>query len=241
VDSSSTTITSPISFCRATDSTALAIDSSSFLAGIIAETKFLRAAPRPGWEAIRFRFADGLIIKRVESSLKRNLKSGIVLTFIAALLILFAMPEYRQGEASLRGRREIDFQFTADGQPRRLSELRGNVVVLNFWATWCPPCVDEAPSLNRLQQKIAPRGGTVIGVSADEDQSAYQNFLKAYSVDYPTFRDPSKKIQTEYGTVMIPETYVITRDGKIDRKIVGAQDWASPDITSYLDSLLSQK
>jgi len=123
----------------------------------------------------------------------------------------------------------------------RLADLRGQVVLVDFWASWCPPCVDEAPSLNALQQRIASRGGTVLGVSIDDDESAYQTFLKTYQVSFPTFRDPSKKIETDYGTSMIPETYVIDRNGKIDRKLVGAQDWTSPEMMAYLDSVLNEK
>ncbi|HUA00873.1 MAG TPA: TlpA disulfide reductase family protein [Candidatus Aquilonibacter sp.] len=173
--------------------------------------------------------------------MKRKLKTGIVLAFIAALIYFFARPDYRQGEPSLHGRPAEDFSFTLDGKPTRLSDLRGQVVLVDFWASWCPPCVDEAPSLVALQQQIAPKGGTVLGVSIDDDESAYANFLQMYHIDFPTFRDPSKKIETDYGTSMIPETYVIDRNGKIDRKIVGPQDWTSPSMMAYLDSLLDQK
>jgi cytochrome c biogenesis protein CcmG, thiol:disulfide interchange protein DsbE len=177
----------------------------------------------------------------MERPLKRKLSTAAVLAFIAGLLVLFAMPDYRQGEPSLHGRPEIDFQFTSGGKPGRLSDFRGKVVVLNFWATWCPPCVEEAPSLNALQQRIAPQGGTVLGVSVDDDQPAFDNFLKSYSVNYPTYRDASKKIAHDYGTTMYPETYIIDREGKIDRKIVGEQDWASPEIVAYLNSVLTSK
>jgi len=141
----------------------------------------------------------------------------------------------------MRGRTAIDFQFTLNGKPTKLSDLRGQVVLVDFWASWCPPCVEEAPSLNALQQRIAPLGGTVLGVSIDDDPSAYEAFLKMYDVSFPTFRDPSKKIETEYGTSMIPETYVVDRNGKIDRKLVGAQDWTSPAMMAYLDSVLGKK
>ena len=126
-----------------------------------------------------------------------------------------------------------------DGEIVSTASWRGKVVLLNFWATWCPPCVDEAPSLNQLQRRIAPLGGTVLGVSEDEDPSAYETFLKTYSLGFPTYRDPVKgKIALEYGTSMYPETYIIDRRGRIDRKIVGEQDWSSPEINSYLASLL---
>ena len=180
-----------------------------------------------------YRFLDG--------GLKRKLKTGAVLVFIAALIYLFARPDYRQGEASLHGHPAQNFQFTLNGNPRQLSDLRGQVVIVDFWASWCPPCVDEAPSLDALEQQIAPRGGTVLGVSIDDDDSAYQSFLQMYHVDFPTFRDPSRKIETDYGTSMIPEAYVIDRNGKIDRKVVGAQDWTGPEMMAYMDSVLNEK
>ena len=174
-------------------------------------------------------------------SLKRKLNTALVLIFIAGLLYMFARADYRQGEPSLRGQPEKDFALTLDGKPARLSDLRGQVVLLNFWATWCPPCVDEAPSLNALQRLIAPRGGTVLGISLDEDQTAYDNFLKTYQLGFPNFRDPSKKIALDYGTTMYPETYVIDRKGRLDRKIIGPQDWTSSELTAYLDSVLKSK
>jgi cytochrome c biogenesis protein CcmG/thiol:disulfide interchange protein DsbE len=173
--------------------------------------------------------------------LKRKLKTGLVLAFAAALIVLFVHPDYRNGETSLRGSPAKDFQFTLDGKPARLSDFRGKVVLVNFWASWCPPCVDEAPGLNQLQQRIALKGGTILGISEDADQSAVDAFLKTYNVNFPTFRDPSTKIKLSYGTTLIPDTYVIRRDGRFDRKLVGAQDWTSPEMTAYLDSVLNAR
>lgn len=147
-------------------------------------------------------------------------------------------PDYRQGEPSLRGREAKDFQFALDGKPERLSDLRGQVVVLNFWASWCPPCADEAPSLNQLEQRITSRGAVVLGISVDDDEAAYQNFLKNYNIVFPTYRDPSARIALDYGSTMYPETYVIDRRGRLDRKIVGPQDWTSPEMNAYFDSVL---
>ena len=114
-------------------------------------------------------------------------------------------------------------------------------MILNFWATWCPPCVDETPSLIQLQKHIAPLGGTILGVSLDDDASAYAEFLKTYHIDFPTYRDPTKKSALDYGTTMYPETYIIDRNGRIDRKIIGPQDWTGPQMMAYLDSVLDQK
>jgi cytochrome c biogenesis protein CcmG, thiol:disulfide interchange protein DsbE len=163
-----------------------------------------------------------------------------------AILLLFALPSYRQGEASIAGKTADDFALEMEGKPRHLSDYRGKVVVLNFWASWCPPCVEEAPALNRLQRYIAPNGGTVLGFSIDEDPAAYDKFLKEFAVNFPTCRDPTvrdnkSKIMSGYGTSLIPETYVIDRHGKIARKIVGPQQWDSPEMLAYFDAILREK
>jgi len=169
------------------------------------------------------------------------------LTLVAgfAAVVILASPNYRQGEASPAGKRAPEFNFALNGKPAKLADLQGKVVVVNFWATWCPPCVEETPSLNRLQQRIASRGGIVLGVSADASPAAYEKFLKDQKVEFPTYRDPVLKanlsqIGLAYGTSMYPETYIIGRDGKIARKVIGPQKWDSPDLIAYLDTLLGQ-
>jgi cytochrome c biogenesis protein CcmG, thiol:disulfide interchange protein DsbE len=163
-----------------------------------------------------------------------------------AVLVAFALPSYRQGEASIAGRTAEDFSMEMNGKPMKLSGYRGKVVVLNFWASWCPPCVAETPSLNNLQTRIEQRGGLVLGVDVDEDPQAYQKFLTVHGVVFPTWRDPSVKgttsqVALDYGTSVYPETYVIDRRGKITRKIIGEQQWDSPEMTAYFDALLAEK
>jgi cytochrome c biogenesis protein CcmG/thiol:disulfide interchange protein DsbE len=178
------------------------------------------------------------IIVPGEPALKRKLLTGFVFAGIIALLVLFARPDYRQGEPSPAGSPAKPFTLELDGKRAALADLRGKVVVLNFWATWCPPCVEEAPSLVRLQQTIAPHGATVLGISVDEDPAAYQQFLTEHHINFPNYRDPSKKIAEDYGTSVYPETYIIDRQGRIARKIIGPQDWDSLEMVAYLDTLL---
>ena len=172
--------------------------------------------------------------------MKHKILGPLGLILAAGLVLSFALPSYRQGEPSLAGRKAKDFVLQIPGASH-LADLRGKVVVLNFWASWCPPCLEETQSLNRLQQEIAAKGGVVLGVSVDEDAAAYDKFLQDNHVVFPTYRDATKKSAADYGTSMYPETYLIDREGRFARKIVGPQDWQSPEIMRSIDTVLNQK
>ena len=171
--------------------------------------------------------------------MKHKILGPAALILAAAVLYVFATPTYRQGEPSLAGRRARDFDLQIKGASH-LSDLRGKVVVLNFWASWCPPCLEETQSLNTLQEQISGKGGVVLGISVDEDKDAYEKFLADNHVVFPTYRDASKKTAADYGTSMFPETYLIDRNGRLARKIVGPQDWQSPEIMRSIDILVKQ-
>ena len=183
--------------------------------------------------------------------LLRKMAAWGVMAFIALAFVIFAQPMYRQGEPSVAGKRAEDFATDIEGKPGHLSDLRGKIVVLNFWASWCPPCVEETPSLNKLQKYIEGRNATVLGVSVDHDAEAYEKFLKDEGVIFPTYRDPSvhrdpstnsptSPIARAYGTTLFPDTYIIDRSGKIARKFYGPQQWDSPEMLAYFDSILGQ-
>ena len=129
--------------------------------------------------------------------------------------------------------------FTVQDSDRKVSlnELRGKIVVLNFWATWCPPCVEEMPSLVKMQQKMKPKGVEVVAVSVDADEGAYRRFLKDHGVDLLTVRDVDQKSNNLYGTFKFPETYIIDRNGVLRRKFIGAVDWSQPEIVDFLSKL----
>jgi cytochrome c biogenesis protein CcmG, thiol:disulfide interchange protein DsbE len=129
--------------------------------------------------------------------------------------------------------------FTLQDADRKitLSQFRGQVVVLNFWGTFCAPCVEEMPSLVEMQRRMKSRGVEVLAISIDEDERAYREFLKEHNVNLLTVRDPRQMIAGTYGTFKFPETYVIDRNGVMRRKFIGAVDWTEPDITEFLGKL----
>jgi cytochrome c biogenesis protein CcmG/thiol:disulfide interchange protein DsbE len=135
------------------------------------------------------------------------------------------------------GENAPDFTVQDPDHKISLSQFKGQVVVLNFWATWCPPCVQEMPSLIRMQGKLKDKGVQVLGVSIDVDGDAYHKFLKEYGVNFVAVRDPDQKSSTLYGTHGWPETYVIDRNGVVRRKFIGAVEWTSPEVLDYLTKL----
>jgi cytochrome c biogenesis protein CcmG/thiol:disulfide interchange protein DsbE len=130
-----------------------------------------------------------------------------------------------------------DFTVQDSDHAVTLSQYRGQVVVLNFWATWCPPCIEETPTLVRMTNQMKAKGVTVLAVSIDADDAAYHKFLKEYDVSMITVRDEARKASNLYGTFGWPESYIIDRKGVIRRKFIGAVDWTSPEITDYLSKL----
>jgi cytochrome c biogenesis protein CcmG, thiol:disulfide interchange protein DsbE len=130
-----------------------------------------------------------------------------------------------------------DFTVQDSDHKVTLSQFRGQVVVLNFWATWCPPCVEETPSLIQMQTLLKPKGVVVLAISIDADDGAYHKFLKDYSVNMVTVRDEAQRVSRLYGTFGWPETYVIDRQGVMRRKFIGPVDWTSPEVRDYLSKL----
>jgi thiol-disulfide isomerase/thioredoxin len=129
------------------------------------------------------------------------------------------------------------FTIQADnGRTVSVPNFGGKLLVLNFWATWCPPCVEETPSLSRFAAEYANKGVVVLAVSVDRDEKAYHRFLEKYRPAFMTARED--KVHTDYGTFMYPETYIIDARGKVLEKYVEEKDWTDPKLTSFINSLL---
>ena len=160
---------------------------------------------------------------------------------IACVLTLAASPFLvvygcnRGAKPSRIGKTAPDFTLPDGGKSLRLADYRGKVVLVNFWASWCGPCVQETPGLVQLHHERPDLA--ILAISIDEDQGAYQRFLERLHVDYTTVRDPDEKVAKMYGTDGWPETYIIDRSGIIRRKVVGDPDWSNPEIRAFLQGL----
>ena len=129
-----------------------------------------------------------------------------------------------------------DFTIQDAGQSIRLDQYRGKTVVLNFWASWCPPCLEEFPSLMQLQHQVP--NVVVLAVSFDTDNEAYRQYVTDNDLNnMVVVRDATQKSNLAFGTTRPPETYVIDGQGRIRRKFIGAQDWTSSEIENYLRNL----
>src|SRR5689334_3497692 len=154
-----------------------------------------------------------------------------------SLLCLVCSGCNRGSRPSRIGNSAPDFTVQDDEHKVSLNQFRGQVVVLNFWASWCAPCIDEAPSLVSMHQQLKDKGVTVIAISLDEDEQAYHRFIRDYGFNFLTVRDPKGRIEHLYGTVKIPETYIIDRNGVLRRKFVSSANWNSPEIIKFLSAL----
>jgi cytochrome c biogenesis protein CcmG/thiol:disulfide interchange protein DsbE len=134
---------------------------------------------------------------------------------------------------------------TSSGEKLGPGNVNGKVLVLNYWASWCTPCVQEAPSLNEFAETFKNQGVVVLGVSVDRNDQQFENFVKRFKVSYPTARDPEQNLSYRYGTYKIPESYIIDRNGKVVRKFAGLPEkdgqpisWMDPDLVQFVKSLL---
>jgi len=164
------------------------------------------------------------------------LKAGIAVLLAVLVFVLYASIHERIIEA---GDSAPSFSITADnGRTITASNFGGRLLVLNFWATWCQPCVEEVPSLDQFAKEMAGSGVVVLGVSMDKDPKRYKDFLSRARVSFMTARDPDAKISADYGTFKYPESYIIDAKGKVVQKIIGATNWTDGNMVNAVKSFL---
>ncbi len=165
----------------------------------------------------------------------------IVLSVVAAGLVL--LTSGRQPKLVRVGDASPDFRLQGlDGRSVSLSELRGKVVMVHFWATWCPPCVEEIPSIDRLSRSLPGDDFEVLAVSVDEGAGdAVRSFLQRNGLSLPVLLNPDRSVAGRYGTFKFPETYLVDRSGIVRYKVIGAANWDNPDAIRTIKALIAQK
>jgi peroxiredoxin len=170
---------------------------------------------------------------------------GIILVSLAviAVAVLFLLKQnnsYLKYSPLKRGHSAPNFTFPGlDGKIVSLADYRGQVVLVNIWATWCPPCVDEMPSIEKLHQELQGENFEILAISIDAvGTKAVAPFMKKYNLSFPALIDPDGTIKTLYHITGVPESFIIDRQGILVEKIVGPRNWAAPEAVRYLRNLI---
>ena len=147
------------------------------------------------------------------------------------------------GKARLgKGAKAPDFTLPGlDGEMVRLADQKGKVVFLNIWATWCPPCVDEMPSMEKLYQKLKGEDFEILAVSIDKQGAeAVLPFMKKHDLSFTALIDSKESLKYKYQTTGVPETFIIDRNGIVVERVIGPRDWAAPDAIGFFRNLIQR-
>jgi peroxiredoxin len=171
-----------------------------------------------------------------------------VMVIVAAIAIgIYVVKAGKGGKGGNKiitnGARAPEFRLPApDGRQVSLSDLRGKVVMVHFWATWCPPCVEELPTLAKLHQDLKGADFEMLAVSVDEGGAdAVTAFMKKNGLDVPVLLDPDRSTAELYGTFKFPETYIVDREGIVRHKAIGPRDWTDPAALQFLKDMIAAR
>ena len=167
-------------------------------------------------------------------------RSYVGLAIVVAVIVAAMLALQQQHRMPASGYAAADFTLPdLHGAPVRLGDLRGKFVFLNLWATWCPPCRAEMPSMETLYQRFRIRDFVMLGVSEDIDgASVVAPFVRELGLTFPILLDTENRLPGRYGVTGFPETFVIDRDGQVIRHVIGPEEWDSPEMLAYFDELL---
>lgn len=128
----------------------------------------------------------------------------------------------------------------SDGEPLSLESLRGQVVLLNFWATWCKPCEDEMPAMERLYQALRGRDFELVAVSVDDGRAEVEAFQERMGLTFPIVLDPGKRVADRYQSYRFPESWLVDRDGQLVARFIGPRDWDASVYVQRIERLLAE-
>jgi cytochrome c biogenesis protein CcmG, thiol:disulfide interchange protein DsbE len=129
---------------------------------------------------------------------------------------------------------------TLAGSPVSLRELRGKVVLVNLWATWCAPCEQEMPAMQRLYTELAPHGFELVAISVDEDREDVERFRDRLALTFPIALDPGKQAAASYQSFRYPESFLVDREGVLVARYIGERDWDAPEYVGRIRRLLGE-
>ena len=170
---------------------------------------------------------------------KRSITRGIIL---AVLLVAFGYTVYAsvtkdKVEVLAVGNEAPDFELVdLQGNTHRLSEYRGEGVVLNFWGTWCPPCKKEFPLIERQYKSFEDQGVNVLAINIAESNFAVQNYFNELGLTFPVVIDKTRSVMTTYNVDTLPATMLIDETGKITKIITG--EMSESQIAAYMESII---
>lgn len=148
-----------------------------------------------------------------------------------------------KGLTAMPGReRAPDFTLQdTEGKTHRLSDYRGHVVIINFWTTWCPPCRDEIPSMNRALRQLAPDGVVMLGINMGEDEDAIFLFSADFPADFPLLLDRDGAVIANWPVKGLPTTYIVAPDGSMAFRAIGGRNWDDAELLQQIRNLAEPK
>ena len=164
----------------------------------------------------------------------------IILTLLMAVPLYAVVAPWEIEEIMNRPAPAFTLQ-DLQGREVSISDFKGKVILINFWASWCIPCKKEMPSLNKLFLRYKDRDLVVLGISIDRTRDAVENFLKAIPLDFPVLLDSAVDISQKYKVYAYPTTFLIDRKGIIKAKFIGEEDWLSPEKTTLIEKYINQE
>ncbi len=181
--------------------------------------------------------------ERLPRSASRARLALVVVAILAtvAIVLVLKWPDTDVFRPMGKGTKAQDFAFkTIEGETVALEDFRGQVVLINLWATWCVPCRDEMPSLERLYNHFRGRRFVILAISIDRDARSVKLFKDEFNLPFPILLDPRGRITRLYGTNGIPESFLIDGEGVITERVIGARNWADEATVQRIAQLVER-
>jgi len=187
--------------------------------------------------------------EKTQKDRRVHFQSLVIIFLIVILFGILILLQTKDSSFNLSGRPWLEKGVPAPnftlpdlaGKMVSLADYKGKVVLLNIWATWCPPCVEEMPSMEKLHQELKDKGFEILAVSIDvSGAKAVIPFMKKHKLSFPALTDTKGAIKSLYQTTGVPESFIINKGGIIVEKVIGPRDWATPGAISFFRNLIQR-